>query len=574
MKASFTPNMEEMLPCYSHDNTSFLALLIDTAKRSKYTNFKLKKLGPPKDRDKKDVIYIEAASIFRQSLEELIVPLNCEEMDSVLNRLYGFKSLKRLQLHISSFQNVQKLDDVLKHCHGLCELDLTFIKAEGDDDDEEEDDYIPQDEADVWRWAVQNVEQVKTLKRLSIGKRYLDLVRYLVYKFPNMESFSCGGMDFYDEGLAAGLLNAAAKHQDFETKFYYHAHQELQRSITRICALNDMPQNVSVSFKYSIRARSEDYGASMAVKTDKRKLNTLHFGILLESALPDTVVVDILEHLQTTLDDRYTIRKLAVDAIFNRPWDVLEEDDGQLSFYYLINNFPDLKHLQLAMKAIQHQDLILNSQLETLKLQFAQIDAQVLPQISQQLPHLYLLDISNCSILDEHQQVQDDMHIYVPHSSLAILHIAMKREILVDEDPFEELEMMGYSFQSCYLQLTILDVDMTLYCRLEEMRIIVQLTQTQFEARPDKDETMAIIATCGSIARVHFDMGSFEVASSTSPQEDVTKELEDKERKYDDYLAKTKRFNEKLHSIPEPYSVYRCAVSTTIIQDVPANDSQ
>ncbi|KAL9546085.1 hypothetical protein MBANPS3_006832 [Mucor bainieri] len=626
IKASFTSTMEDMpLSTFSSSEST-----------PTNTSFKLKRLPKPLDPYEEDnTLKIRAAILFGLSLEELRLPLYCETAHLVVNRLESFTRLTRLELCTPHLLEVQQLDAVLKHCpDSLCKLELIFSEVVDHHIDPVLHDSVPhgpvpQDEASIRRWAVQNVKQVNTLKRVYISEPHWDLIYYLAYKYPNVEAFTCGGMGHYNEELALGILSAAVSHlPTFRTKFLYEGHQKLLHSISSICALDDMPQNISASFKYN------DNATSMAVETSKRQLlRTLHLDIALHFPSPnasprilfarpnfrlpnpatsvdtDAVTADIFEYLRTALNEKYTVDKLNVDVISTREWYKPKNDDPPLTFYYIVNNFPDLKHLELSTQAIQHQDLIFNTQLETLKIQFAQVDTQVLPQISKQLPHLYLLDVSNCFLLNDYPQDPIAKHVHVlpihismPHSSLAILRVAVKQtaSLFTEDIYYEKMRVRGGRFGACYLQLTILDVDMTVYCRLQEHKTIVQLSQAQFEARPDKWNTVAIIATCGSIARVHLEMGDrlrpqinvqeFVLrklqsqintlrteAASASAQETadaITKELNDKQEKYSNYLAKTKYFKEKLLDIPEPYSMYRETEHCTIIKDIPANDSR
>ncbi|KAL9537796.1 hypothetical protein MBANPS3_011459 [Mucor bainieri] len=554
IEKSFTSNMEEISVDELDANAEFFATLIDAAEKSPDKRFRLKKLPSPQDDDIYSRHYIKAAQMFRQSLENLEVPLNCEDMDLVLNRLEGFSSLTKLELNIAYLESVQKLDTVLKNCHQLCELKLTFPPYE-DEDEDEDDDYITQDEADLMRWAVEHVKQVDSMKRVVVGKRHLDLVHYLIYKYPSMESFACHDSSFYDKKLSLGLLNAAKELPKFSTRLYYHGHQELQPSISSICALHDMPHNISASFIHSIRAGiTEDYHAALAVETARNGIEKLHLGIALDYQLPSTVTVDILEHLRTTLRDNYAINELTVNAVFNRPREMIENDE-LLTLYYILNNFPALKCLELSIQKIQHEAIIANTQLEKLTIEFAEIDAQVLPQISQQLPRLYLLDINTCSILDEQQRHQDNIYINVPNSSLALLQIGIKHG--------------AYS----------------------------ALSQEEFEARPNKEDTVAIIVTCASIARIHLnidfllhsqinieefvlrklqvdieELRTKTMNSSTQEETDAAAmELEDRRQKHSNYLAKSNVFNEKLSNISW---LWISKGDPSIIKDLPKNNEQ
>ncbi|KAL7319648.1 F-box/LRR-repeat protein 5 [Mucor circinelloides] len=588
LRASFTSNMVNVSMALHNVKPAFFTTLVEAAESLSDKNFRLKRFPSVNDRFVRDEYYIKAAHIFRQSLEELKISFNSEEMDTLLNRLEDFKNLKDLELigTITAFERIQKLDLVLKNCRGLCELKLTRASNEDDDTDSTE-----QNEVDALPWMMQHVEQVKTLKKVVTCKASLDLVRYLIYKYPNIELFICYGVNQYDEEYSLGLLNAAKGFPKFMTCFSYHGHQDLQASISSICALNDMPHNISASFIYSIS--EEDFRATLEVQTSRKGAGILHLGIGLNRRLSSTVSVDILQHLRTALDDSYIIDDIAVDIISYRPRHALG-NDRLLTFYYIINNFPALKRLTVAIQNIKYEANISNTRLEMLKIEYAEIDAQVLPQISQQLPCLYSLDISSCSTLDEQQKHQSNICIQVPYSSLALLRIAVKYNQFFNVDHFKRVVRK----QCSYLQVTMLDVDMTLYCRLERAIAIVQLSQEEFEARPDKEENVAIIVTCRSVAHIQVDMepiirSQVNVAEfvlrklqldidrlrtekiNSSSQEKanaVAMELEDKEKKYKNYLAKSTFFEEKLDSMSSPYVI--CRGVTSIVKDVLRNNAQ
>ncbi|KAG1113582.1 hypothetical protein G6F42_014425 [Rhizopus arrhizus] len=588
LKASFTSNMVNVSMALHNVKPAFFTTLVEAAESLSDTNFRLKRFPSVKDHIVLDEYYIKAAHIFRQSLEELKISLNSEGMDTLLNRLEGFKNLKKLELidNITAFERVQKLDLVLKNCHGLCELKLT--RASNEDEDT---GFTEQNEVDVLPWMVKHVEQVKTLKKVVTCKASLDVVRYLIYKYPDIELFICNGLNQYDEGYSLGLLDAAKGLPKLMTSFSYHVHQDLQASISSICALNDMPRNVSAGFIYSIS--EDDFHATLEVQTSKKDVDRLYLGIEVNRRLSSIVSVDVLQHLRTALNDSYSIVDIIVDIISYRPRYILG-NDRLLTFYYIINNFPALKRLTIAIQNIKYEATMSSVPIEMLKIDHAEIDTQVLPQISQQLPCLYSLEISSCLTLDEQQKHQDNIYIHVPYSSLALLRIAVKYNQFSNADHFRRMMQK----QSSYLQITMLDVDMTLYCKLERIIAIVQLSQEEFDTRADKEENVDIIVTCRNVAHIQVDIDPIicsqinvtefvlrklqldidrlraEKMNSSSQEKAnaVAMELEDKEKKYSNYLAKSAFFEEKLDSMSPPYVIYRG--DTSIVKDVIPNNAQ
>lgn len=583
LRASFTSNMVNVSMALHNVKPAFFTTLVEAAESLSDTNFRLKRFPLVKDHIVLDEYYIKAAHIFRRSLEELKISFNSEEMDTLLNRLEGFKNLKKLELvdTITAFERVQKLDLVLKNCRDLCELKLT--RASNEDDDT---DFTEHNEVDVLPWMMQHVEQIKTLKKVVTCKVSLDLVRYLIYKYPDIELFICNdGLNQYDEGYSLGLLDAAKGLPRFMTYFSYHGHQDLQASISSICALDGMPHNISAGFIY--RISEDDFRAMLEVQTSKKDVDRLYLGVEVNRRSSSIVSVDILQHLRTALDDSYSIVDIIVDIVSYRPRYIIG-NDRLLTFYYIINNFPALKRLTIAIQNIKYEATMSSSQVEMLKIEYAEIDAQVLPQISQQLPCLYSLEISSCLTLDEQQKHQDNICIPVPYSSLALLRIAVTYNQFSNVDHFKRMMRK----QSSYLQVTMLDVDMTLYCRLERVITIVQISQEEFDARADKEENVAITVSCRSVVHIQVDMdpiicSQINVAefvlrklqldidrlraekmhsSSQEKANAVAMELEDKEKKYSNYLAKSAFFEEKLDSMSPPYVI--CRDDTSIVKDV------
>jgi len=126
----------------------------------------------------------------------------------------------------------------------------------------------------------------------------------------------------------------------------------------------------------------------------------------------------------------------------------------------------------------------------------------------------------------------------------------------------------------------------------------VQLSQEEFDTRADKEENVDIIVTCRNVAHIQVDIDPIicsqinvtefvlrklqldidrlraEKMNSSSQEKAnaVAMELEDKEKKYSNYLAKSAFFEEKLDSMSPPYVIYRG--DTSIVKDVIPNNAQ
>ncbi|KAK4516387.1 Dimethyladenosine transferase [Mucor velutinosus] len=559
-RAAFTDNLEYLSTGSWSASESFYAALVEAAESLSTTEYKLKAMPNPAEENSKK--FINALLTFRDTLQQLQISMECINENPVLNKLKVFKQLEDLSLNAEPLINVKGLDTVLRNCPFLSELKLAYPDS---------DENMTQSDPFTITWTVDSVEKVSSLQKVAIDMPHLDLVLYLIYKYPSIQRLICGSRVFYQEELSGRLLDAIKHIPQTFVGFNFATVQGVRPTIPAICGKSDTPVKMSVRichFKGNIGFKAYMNVAEIEGQQELR--------IGVDGLAANNVQLGILDEL-CTMSDRCTIEHLCVDGLRSRWWD---PDTGHqlISIYHVFETLPSLKTLSIFVERLEYKpieaDSRMKGKLEELDIENAAIDAGIFPQISQLYPKLYRLQLADCSIINADGQHQVDVFsITMPHTSLAFLSVDFTNVTYNGVDHAQVMRDKLISHHSCYLQVSLLSLEMTVYCKLEKGTAVF-ITYQDFELERKTNESVLFSVTCENVARIHVnaiadaqvDIATYVMqqlqasldklqlvskldTQNDSEREDLDMRLAVTEQKHDKYLATSASLNSKLEEV-------------------------
>ncbi|KAL9555827.1 hypothetical protein MBANPS3_002164, partial [Mucor bainieri] len=517
VRVAFTDNLEYLSTNSWPASESFYAALVEAAKSLRNTEYKLKAIPNPAHDNGQH--FIEALLTFKDTLQQLHIRIECLNEVPVLNKLRVFQQLEDLSLTAESLRSMKELDTVLRNCSCLRKLELAYPY---DDED------TVQGKTIMAAWTADNVEKVNSAQEVRIDQPHLDLVLYLTYKYPNLKSFLSGGTTrvFYQEEMSGRLLDAMRHIPHICVNFKMRTLEDIRPAMAMICSYRSIPAQLSVCICYSLVFRYVDmpFNAFVNFAVDDKK-QQVRVGV--HGSAPSDIHVGILDEL-SAMSDRITVEHLCMDGLRFRWW---SSSSGQqlVSIYHVFSALPSLKTLSIFVERLEYKplDSHVKGELEELDIENAAIDADMLPQLSQLYPNLYRLQLADCSIINAQGQNQVDVFsINMPHTSFAFLSLNFTVAFYNDVDHHRAMLNRLESCSTRYMQVTLLSLDMIIYCKIENSKFPVAfINQQEFELERKTNESVLFNVTCQNVARIHV-MEHFQVDIDTYVLQQLQTSLE------------------------------------------------
>lgn len=420
-------------------------ILLDVIQTSQVEYKALKSIPDPFEFNK---TYVDACYALKNTLESIEIEYgiyNVLPMDFLYDHLYEFKRLRLIKLRKTNFGSLIDLNGVLDGLHHLDDISLSFGFAGNS--------LVIKNKSDMNIWLTRRVTKVERLKKLTMiritGNVPADnLVEYATYKYPNLGSFTISGLEVF-ENLEQILT--FIKHIPIVTlrNMLCKDPQTLGTLIRTMKSTNNI-----INIGYEI-ASLEPRG-----RVDKNAVtDTTNFLLRLEGHVPHLAHKEILSNIGSSY-----ISSLVVNLFTNKDWHASHDPSTLLSFYDIIRMVPQVQKIDFADNYIPHQriepDELILEKLQALKFYSAEIEAGILPTISNIAPNLEHLELDSCIVLEEDKSFQKTTRIKMPYTSFSTLSLST-------EEIFWVTDMQGDPFYAYYVSIANkLDIINVIFVRL------------------------------------------------------------------------------------------------------------
>lgn len=361
--------------------------------------------------------YAALVSLLRKTLRLLVLGFiesaRVELLGSVSNNLNMFERLTDLRVIdlIQYIDSVPKLDAMLKGCSHLTSLLLGV-------------DQSPTRiaTANLDTWLSQNVHKVDSVKSIFVrntsirsseqdedtsGGFYLDLLRYLSFKYPKVNDVSINLYKQKDQPIVQSLFENAetVKLQNWKVDTIDHAEQIMNVWKS---------QTNSLVIQYREPLLYEDYACVMnvdKVKKDNHAKLALQY-ILLQ--VPAERIQQIVASVGNTLT-----KFLEIDVV------EYQEIDKEFSPFTFLQSTPFIDHLKVsASNLVQALPLAPLTRLHTLELDVVKLSPKDVTAIASWAPHLKHLTLKCRKFITDHRNPLGDLSyrtITLPQLDLSTL---------------------------------------------------------------------------------------------------------------------------------------------------------
>ncbi|KAL9537624.1 hypothetical protein MBANPS3_011608 [Mucor bainieri] len=489
LKAAFTPTMQNLtILAGSAMDAAFFGALYDMVKSSTEGQYNLRTM--PLTLDPTYDSYANAALAFKHTLR--------------YGKLSEFKALEALELEAEPFQNVFKLDGILKNCTKLKTLDLFHRNG---------DDRIEQNETTMASWAKCNVEKVSSLTRLRISYAYPDLVQYLTFKYPSIESLVCTMPAMYQDESFQSVMDTVKSLPEFQIQFVFEDQELLDAAITTICQKTHGTGFI-IDMEYRELMR-EDLQTELQFGTSSDLGKRAFLSVCIAESGSHRLHQDVMTDLQNNLGSNH-IQHLNIDLLSFRRWPSGNLSEESAIFYDIVNKLLTLEKLHLITDRIMYQpsastDLV-ERRLEKMVITYAIIDAKVLHQISKLYPTLRHLALESCTTVDE-QQRDNEISIYMPYSNLFRLDLECEEPYLSFTGDFDDhvasMVSRSKAFAEAYIKVSLLDSNTQLHWKLNGSLPPTPLNDQEYEFHYENSSDASITIICASLDTLVIQFGEF-----------------------------------------------------------------
>ncbi|KAF1806169.1 hypothetical protein V8B55DRAFT_1454471 [Mucor lusitanicus] len=505
LRLAFTPTMQNLtILAGSAMDADFFGALYGLVKGSAEEHYNLKVM--PMTLDPTYENYANAALAFKDTLHYLQTSYSCSALTTRFGKLSEFKQLEVLELEAEPFQNVFKLDAILKNCRKLKTLELFHRNG---------DDRTEQDAATMASWTKRNVEKVSSLTQLRISYAYPDLVQYLTFKYPSIQSLNCTMPDIYQDDNFQSVMDAVKSLPEFHIQFMLENHNLLNAAINTICQ-KTQGAGFIIDIEYRELMR-EDLQAELQFATSSSLGKRTHLAVYIAENESHQLHQGILTDLQNNIGSN-RIHHLNMDLLSFRRWSSRNPPEESKVFYDIVDKLPALENLHLNTDRIVYQpsvcDRVVERQLEKIIITYAVIDTRVFPQISTLYPALRMLTLESCTTVDEQQQ-DNNIQIDMPYTRLLRLDLACEEPYINFTGDFDDhiasMVSRSKAFGDAYVKLSLLDSDTQLHWKLNGSLEPTSLNAEEYESHYKNSNNAGITIICASLDTLIIQLGEFRV---------------------------------------------------------------
>ncbi|KAL9544428.1 hypothetical protein MBANPS3_007633 [Mucor bainieri] len=504
---AFTPNMRTI--SFTYDETVYYQIfntLLDIIKKSPDPSaFKLERLPDPHEDYE---CYLELVYLLRNSIQTVRISPDSQRL-LYLDNLRVFKQLTDLNLTDISFDTIPQLENILKNCPKLTHLELEWELYHNLR-------LTPAHETCL-EWAAKHVQQVQTMEVVSMDTVHRDLFDYVAYKYPNIQFFHSFNMN-YDETFYKTMMKSLKNIKEFSTNLQvYQPLQLLETVYSSICDLDDKPTQIKLHVRTNSLPQDDGFDeiAEMQINMKVDLVREINIRAKVQENIIDFTNKTLIDQL-SKLNTNCEVVDLNI-LLTTRP----ESQDDQPIDIWCIANISTLKALTLVSPEIAHKhDFNMSRQnlcqLESLNLQSVKIDAQALPQISQQFPHLRHVAFSDCAIIKDNAETEKEIyHIDMPYSSLKTVSIQANKEGCIrfdQEDADGHWKKTMEKLNSAYLvhvEISLLDLNELVYLRLGKATAVID--SKEFNSMAGTHGCPVIKVTCQNAERLTIKFGTINI---------------------------------------------------------------
>lgn len=503
LKVAFTPTMQHLtILAGSAMDDAFFGALLGMVKDSKEGQYNLKTM--PLTLDSTCDNYANAALAFKHTLRYLQTSYSCSALNTKFDKLSEFKTLETLELEADPFQNIFKLDAILKNCPKLKTLELFHRNG---------DDRTEHTATSVANWTRRNVEKVNSLTQLRISYAYPDLVQYLTFKYPNIESLACTMPDNYQDESFQFVMDAVKSLLEFQIQFVFDNQEDMGTVVATMCQKTQGASFI-IDIKYRELLQEElqtELQFNLSNHLPKRAYLTVYIAENVSHRLHHIIMTDLRNNIGSN-----NIHHLSIDLLQFRIWPPRNHPEESKIFYDIIDRLPRLERLCLTTDRVKYQPSAASSlverRLESVIIAYAVIDTSVFPQISKLHPTLRSLRLESCTTIDE-QQRDNIINIDMPYSNLYQLDLICEEPYLASTGDFDfhiaSMVSRSKAFAEAHVKVSLLDSDTQFYWRLNDSLPPTPISSEEYESHSENCNEASITIICASLDSLTIDFGAF-----------------------------------------------------------------
>ncbi|KAL9548346.1 hypothetical protein MBANPS3_005723 [Mucor bainieri] len=502
LKLVLTPSLEHIQGSFPDEENDQLLYQMVLSSPNKFSKIKTIPFAPENN------LRTQTFYALKESLEHMLLVDRAGNSNLVLSRLHEFNKLNHLELRKYDLGNISTLDSVLSQLRYATKLGLSIGFTQRD--------YTSKSSDQMKNWLAWNVEidqRMESITQLSNTQQnyWCNLVEYIVYKYPNLQSLHLTNMALDND---IERISQAIKHIPFLFLEDVTCHR-LGHIQTIGCMMKSLSNTIQIDYSpftelfFDCTCKIEE-----ASRNDKE--GKADFQIKLHSDTPHTYIKQLLSSIGSGTS---TITNAFIDLVH---WRNQDNSQDLLTFHDILKLAPNLQFLEFSDATIEYQelgneDLVLNNLLH-LEIAGAKIDYKVITQLSSIAPNLYRLIISSGLVVGRDEKFA----IIMPHSRLSILVFRIKcfewghdddedevlerpelQEVVANEEKMENTEDL-------YLCIKTEQFPVAYYLLKPASQDYATISEQEFELRAAASETALI--ECKSLSSLSFEMKNFNFA--------------------------------------------------------------